>query len=270
MSGSQLIDGAKRRPAFDADADELTIVGIDTNDGAEHPLWDKRIHLPLDPAMLASVDADGIVMPIRVAKQGGVVYVVAGRQRVRHAREVNRLRAEKGIKDRVLVPCVGERMGDVERQAHIASIENEIRRDVPTLEKAAEAQRRIDRSVPIARVAQSFGVSVATVQSWLKSNSLSPEVRASIEAGHVSITAAAKWADLSPKDQVAALELALADSGGKRVSVAKATRTVNPDAPVRPKRAELIALAERDSVAAVGIRIALGLDPMPECKAAAE
>ena len=243
MSGTQLIADASRMPAFRVDPAKLTIVGLDTEDGAEHPLWDKRICLPIDPGLVASIDAHGIVMPIRVAVENGITYVVAGRQRVRSARLVNEQRAKCG-EDPVDVPCVGERMRDTERQAGFAVIENAIRRDMTVLEKASEAQRLIDRSTPIAKVAVYFGVSVPTVQVWLSMLGLAAPVKKAIEAGVVTPTAAAKWADMPKADQIAALELATAESGGKRVSVKRAERVANPDTVVRPSKKLTLAAIE--------------------------
>ncbi len=243
MAGTQLIADAQRRPAFKVDPDTVVIVGLDTDDGPEHPLWDKRIHLPLDPAMQASIDDKGVIQAVRGAVEAGVTYITAGRQRIRNAREVNKRRRALGL-DIVLVDIIAERMGDVERQAEISAIENEIRRDTSALEKAEEAQRRIDRGQPVARIALAFGVSVPTVQAWLKTNGLALTVKKAIEAGAVTVTAASKWADLARADQIAALELAVAESGGKRVSVKGATRTVNPDAPVRPSKKAVLAAIE--------------------------
>jgi ParB-like chromosome segregation protein Spo0J len=269
MSGSQLMDG-KRGSIFWTDPHDLVIVGLDTDDGPEHDLHDKRVRDPLDPLFVESIVAFGVQTPIQVAVKDGRYYVVYGRQRTRGAREAIAILKSRGEDSKILVPCMAAKMGDTKRLAQIAIVENEHRRQDSIAVKAEKAQTLLDRGADVARVALVFAVDTNTVRSWLKFASLSAPVKDAVEAGRITATAASKWADMKKADQVAALELALADSGGKRVSVAKAARAVNPDAPVRPKKADLIALAERDSVAAVGIRIALGLDPMPECKAAAE
>ena len=66
--------------------EDLTIVGIDLIDPA-HPLDDPRATMALDEALVQSVMADGIIQPIIVKAQGPTTFVVAGRQRVRAARE---------------------------------------------------------------------------------------------------------------------------------------------------------------------------------------
>jgi ParB/RepB/Spo0J family partition protein len=257
-----LIEDAVRGSHFKLRPDQCTIVGLDTDDGAEHPLWDKRIRLPIDPGMVASIKARGVVQPIRVAVEDGVYYVVAGRQRVRHAR----IAVEQGTE--VLIPAIAEKMGDVERHAEIATMENAIRRDDSVLEKASEAQRALDREVPIAQVAVRFGVTVATIQNWTSLLGLAAPVKKAIEAGVVAPTAAAKWASLPKADQVAALELAAQATPGKRVSVKGAERIANPNAVVRPSKKALLALVEAapESDFARGIRVALGMEAMPEAE----
>jgi ParB/RepB/Spo0J family partition protein len=250
-----LISDAARGSHFKLRPDQCTIVGLDTEDGPEHPLWDKRVRLPIDPGMVASIKARGVIQPIRVAVEDGVYYVVAGRQRVRSAR----VACEQGAE--VLIPAIADKMGDVERHAEIATIENAIRRDDSALDKAAEAQRALDREVPIAHVAMRFGVTVATIQNWIALLGLAAPVKKAIEAGTIAPTAAAKLADLPKADQVAALELAVQASPGKRVSVKSAQRVANPDAVMRPsKKAALAAMeAMRGTPWADGVAWALGI-----------
>lgn len=226
-----LIDDAPRGTHFKLRPDQCVVVGLDTDDGPEHPLWDKRIRLPIDPGMVASVKEVGVIQPIRVAVEGDRYYVVAGRQRVRSAR----VAVEQGVE--VLINAIAEKMGDVERHAGIATIENAIRRDDSILDKAAEAQRALDREVPIARVAMRFGVTVTTIQSWISLLGLAAPVKDAIEQDRISPTAAARLASLPKADQKAALDLLVAESPGKRPTVAKVRRIVDPSS-VKPSKVE--------------------------------
>ncbi len=227
-----LLENATRGSHFKLDPSECIIVGLDTEDGPEHPLWDKRIRLPIDPGMVASIKDRGVIQPIRVAVENGRCYVVAGRQRVRSAR----VAVEHGVE--VTIPALAEKMGDVERHAETARIENAIRRDDSILDKAADAQRALDRETPIARVAMSFGVTVATVQNWIALLGLAAPVKKAIESGAISPTAAAKLADLPKQEQVSALEAAIAASPGKMPTVAKVARVANPDAPAKVSKVD--------------------------------
>src|SRR5210317_1175692 len=92
----QAIDG-RRINSFALDPYKLTIVGHDTDDGPEHPLYDERIKLPLEQSMIANFRALGVKNPIRVHKTSdGKLIVVDGRRRVLHAREANRQLAREG------------------------------------------------------------------------------------------------------------------------------------------------------------------------------
>jgi ParB family chromosome partitioning protein len=257
-----LIEGATRGSHFKLDPNEVIVVGLDTDDGPEHPLWDKRVHLPLNQEMTDSIIEFGVVQPIRVVVDAdGKVYVSAGRQRVRNARvAIEQLKAA-GEEAEIIVPAIAEKIGDGERHAQIAVVENAHRTASSILDKAEDARRMIDRGTPIGRVALINAVSVPTVQSWLALLDCSTPVKAAVIADKISPTAAVKLAGLPAKDQRAALELAIESSGGKRVSVKAATKTVNPDAVTRPSKRVLLRAIEAmpESPFADGIRFALGL-----------
>lgn len=100
----QALEG-KRLNAFAMDASDLTIIGLDTKDGPEHPLYDERIFLPIDEAMVRNIRAFGVIEAINVRKNGPNVEVVDGRQRVRHARIASQRNVEEGLPP-ILVPCL--------------------------------------------------------------------------------------------------------------------------------------------------------------------
>ena len=54
-----------------------------------HPLYDERIHLPIDKGMVLNIKELGVLEPIIVWKdpENGLTCVVVGRQRVRHTLE---------------------------------------------------------------------------------------------------------------------------------------------------------------------------------------
>ena len=63
-----------------------------------HPLYDERIHLPLDESMILNIMDQGVLEPIIVWKdpETGLSCVVDGRQRVRHTVEANKRLAAAG------------------------------------------------------------------------------------------------------------------------------------------------------------------------------
>ena len=68
------------------DPDKLVLV-----EDKNSPLYDPRIDLPIDEPMVASILALGVQEPVLVWKdpEDGQVKVVAGRQRVKNAREAS-------------------------------------------------------------------------------------------------------------------------------------------------------------------------------------
>lgn len=90
--------GAKRCDSFNADPSDINIIGIDYGD-KDHILYDERITRPLDPAYISMIVKHGVeVIPsIDARSHEGRIEVVDGRQRVRSAREANKIRVANGI-----------------------------------------------------------------------------------------------------------------------------------------------------------------------------
>jgi len=103
------IEGSGKRDLFLVPPEKLVVIGLDTEDEPEHPLYDARVTLPIDQAMVADVAKFGVVQPIRARRNGDKLEVVVGRQRVRLAREANGI----GTGDPIRVPTVnGRRSSD--------------------------------------------------------------------------------------------------------------------------------------------------------------
>jgi ParB family chromosome partitioning protein len=75
-----------------------------------HPLYDERIHLPINEAMVLNIMEQGVLEPIIVWKdpESGLACVVDGRQRVRHTLEANKRLVKQGDSP-LLVPAVTKR-----------------------------------------------------------------------------------------------------------------------------------------------------------------
>lgn len=223
MSGT-LLDGP-RGSLFNMDPNELTIIGLDTKDGPEHVLWDERIKLPLDEAMVLNIMAHGVREPVivSVTREGDkkIAAVVDGRRRVMHAREANRRLAKEGDKI-VRVPVIGERDMSERDMSFLSASLNEIRLDDPGMVKVAKASRMKARGYTISEIAVSFGVDPQTVSMWLGVNGLSDATKRAITKGDITMTAASKLAGLAPDKQKEALEelMAEAANGQKPTAVA--------------------------------------------------
>ncbi len=121
-----------------------------------HPLYDERVHLPIDEGMVLNIKELGVLEPIIVWKdpETGLTCVVVGRQRVKHTIEANKLLLKEG-KDPLFVPGVVKR-GSANQMAKYMVSENEIRRpDTPLGGYVANAEGILGlHSTPLYRHAQ--------------------------------------------------------------------------------------------------------------------
>ncbi len=132
-----------------------------------HPLYDERVHLPIDEGMVLNIKELGVLEPIIVWKdpETGLTCVVVGRQRVKHTLEANKLRLKEG-KDPLLVPGVVKR-GSANQMAKYMVSENEIRRPDTPLGRAKKMSDALDRGFDEDDIAVLFGCSVQTVRATL-------------------------------------------------------------------------------------------------------
>lgn len=148
-------DGPRRNTFLLApESPSIVIVGLDTQDGDSHPLYDTRIHKPLREATVIDILLNGVIEPVIVTKgrkcapllSGEAVpaeaaLVVDGRGRVMHAREANRRLLAAGsvpIRVPVLSPMRGS---DSELLGRLVAL-NEHRQEDSALGKA----RKIDEA----------------------------------------------------------------------------------------------------------------------------
>ncbi len=187
--------------------EELTLV---TEEG--HPLFDPRVHLPLRESLVLNIKAHGVKEPILVRKNGDILEVVDGRQRVKHAIEANkRFRAEgcEQIRVRVII----ER-GDDATMAGIMVLTNENRMDDNPVAKAEKARKLIyDYGKSEADVAVVFGCTKQTLKMYLSLLDLCPAVRNAVERSEISATAASKLSKLHHDEQKEMLETMRSQGG---------------------------------------------------------
>lgn len=199
--GAQAFD-AKRFTGWWLPPDEIVIIGLDTKDGPEHPLYHARIHLPLDEQQIANIDAHGIIQPVQVRKNGGVAEVVAGRQRVRMARVVNERRiARDGRKAvLVLVPVVKAEGDDKILSARSYS-ENAVRTNDDVIEEAKNMARLKAQGYTEKEVAVHFGCSHSVVLKRLGLLELAAPVIKAVQSGKIAPTMALGLKGLSHDEQ---------------------------------------------------------------------
>lgn len=195
-------NAAGRTDLLQFDPDTLVLV-----EDPKHPLYDKRVHLPIDEPMVLSIMEQGVLEPIQVrkngtGKDGPIVEVVFGRQRVKNAREANR-RLRKLGRPPVRVSATWFR-GDDKQAVGNMMAENMVRRDVNPLERAELMQRYIRYGSSEREVAVVAGCTVQTVKDTLRLLDLSPEIQAAVTTGALPAGAAKELADVPRERQAEA------------------------------------------------------------------
>ncbi|HIE8869942.1 TPA: ParB/RepB/Spo0J family partition protein [Klebsiella variicola] len=182
-----------------------------------HPLYDERVHLPLNEAVILNIMELGVLEPIIVWKdpETGLSCVVDGRQRVRHTLEANKRLSKEG-KEPLLVPAVAKR-GSAVRMAQAMVSANEIRQADTPLGRAKKMADALERGHDEDDLSLMFGVSVQTVRATLSLLDATQAVRDAVESGTVTATQARQLASLKPEEQrekVSEIEAATAGTTG--------------------------------------------------------
>jgi len=187
--------------------EKLVVVGLDTRDGEEHPLWDERIALPIDDAMVLSIMAIGVRVPVEVLVRADRFVVVDGRQRTRNAREANkRLAALHEVPLTVpIIATQGSRLSE-EMASLIATTLNELRSGDPFPVRARRAKRLLDRGLEHVQVATAFGIVPSTLDDWMQVLHAHPVILSSIESGEISLKVAIELTHAPLAAQPQALE----------------------------------------------------------------
>ena len=206
------------------DPNELIIIGLDTDDGEEHPLYDERAFLETDNNLVANILVYGIQQPVLVSKEAGKLYVVDGRQRVKAARSAAE-RSESAGEYAVKVPT-RESAGDDKRVAGIMVSTNEQRKQDTALSRAFKAARLLDLIGDIDEVCLAFGRSKTTIRNWLSLAKADSRIHAAIKEKKLSTQAGVELSKLPREEQVEQLEKLQASMTSGRISEAVAKKAV--------------------------------------------
>jgi ParB family transcriptional regulator, chromosome partitioning protein len=209
------------------------------------PLFDKRVHLPMSESLVLNIMHHGVLQPVVVAKntETGAVEVVAGRQRVKAAREANtRLRAQ-GCEP-IFVPGV-TRKSDGAALAGVMVSENELREDDTPLGRAEKMRHLAALGRDEAMLGIVFGCSPQTVRNTMALLDCCAAVRQAVAAGKLGVGHALKLSKMAAAEQHEKLGALLAVDGLNGHARARTQRAiVEPDA-VRTRSRAAIA-ARRD------------------------
>lgn len=232
-------------------------------DDVNHPLYDERIHLPIDDAMVRNIADQGVLEPIIVWKdrETGKVCVVDGRQRVRHTREANTLLTAEG-KDVLLIPGV-VRQGSAVRMSQAMVSANEIRRADTPLGRAKKMASMIERGHDEDDLALLFGVGTQTVRATLALLECTQAVQDAVESGAVNVSQARQLATMPPEEQRETVK-ALADAGTGVKGHERARRQREVLASKDPASAKPRMKTRKEIMAALGAGSGFGGGPYAE------
>ena len=186
----------------------LFISGLDTDsDASNDPLYDERIFLADNEALIRNIMTYGVQQPVLVRQDGDRLFVVDGRQRVRASRIAATRQAEAGeLQLRVPVIMV---QGDDKRVQGIMISTNENREEDGILAKAIKAARMFDMWGNREEVCTAFGRGRGTIDAWLRLAAALPSVHDAINQGRISASAGIEIAALPRTEQEEALNARL-------------------------------------------------------------
>lgn len=209
-----------------ADPDELVIIGLDTLDGPEHPLFDPRINRPLEEARIRNFLFYGVMTPVEARRNAeGKLEIVDGRGRVRYARAAKALQVQRG-EETLKVPVTIVKGEDSHlfgrsRGRNIHDVDG-------PMTTAKNVQRLIGMGQTIAQVADTFGVTEQTIRNYQTMLDLDPAVIEAMVTEEITSTAAIQLAVLPKADQKAVLDEVKTEqkASGKRTTVEKVKEKV--------------------------------------------
>lgn len=207
--------------------------------------------------MVAGMKIVGFFGSISIVRDSatGQAIVCAGRNRVRAAREANKqIRAEHMAAGLVSEDAIAGKLVRVaavlisaDHAIEVMVSENELRRDIPPLQKAETAAKWLARSGDREQVRRAFGVSGATLTALLKLNELAPETRAAVEDGTLAWTAAVEMVGMPHAKQrtVVAAETTAATGGTRRAKISAIRKAVGKSvAPTKKTVLGILRVAE--------------------------
>lgn len=192
--------------------------------------FDERALLETSDSLVKNIMTNGVIQPVVIAKDGSQAVVVAGRQRVKAAREANQRLSEMGAEP-LKVPCVLRR-GDNAEMYGIVIAENEQRRDDIPMDKARKLNRYLNYGGTIELAAEVFGVSLNTIKNWMALLDLTDEAKEAVKSGDISSSAAKELSHLPNQEQEKAIKKI------KRSGVKSATKVkdILDNKPIRKRR----------------------------------
>ena len=218
---------AKAGTIHQVDPRSLVVIGLDTEDGVEHALYDERVKYPLREALVASIVAKGVLSPVHVRIDDGKAVVVDGRQRVRAAREAAARFAAEGSPIQLRVPVIVV----AAKKAAVAAFQsvalNALRQADSFAVTARKAAHLFTLTKNIGEVALAFGISEPVAKKLVSfGENASDALVEAVADGTISASAGVVLAEASEAEQEAAVAEArapvTAEAAAQGVSEGKA------------------------------------------------
>lgn len=235
-----------RRDVFIGHDTDVTVIGLDTADGPEHPLYDPRITLPITDDDLASVAEYGVKQPVLCWRNPETkrVELIDGIQRTRWVRALNEGRSPA---NKIRLPRLTEAGLTQEQAIDLKVVLNAFRKDNDHIAKGAivEHLQRMGRTRERIRLLLN-GVSLVSIDNWhrLYRNG-TPELHAAVRAGKVQPSAGWEIAKGTPEQQALALARVESHLNGESAASQNASNG-GPKIPVKPTVKDTAADAAKD------------------------
>lgn len=193
--GKTLFPDASRGSHFVFDPNDLTLI-----EDPKHVLYDSRVSMPLDETLVLNIMVHGVIEPVVIVRVDDTPVVIAGRQRVRAAREANRRLKLEG-KQPIKVRCI-HREGEERDRLGVMISENELRQDNGPLAKARLCARYLGMNGgDHADAATVFGVTSKTTHQWMQFLELDATVIRAVDNNKLSFAAAMELHGLASEAQ---------------------------------------------------------------------
>lgn len=228
--------------------EELVLVGKDTKDGPEHPLYSSRIHQELDRGFVDNIRYRGVQQAITIAFDSSKrPLVVAGRRRVLHAREANKQRKIDGEQP-YRIACI-EKLNTNQRElVFTKSSENNFRIDTNPIEKAEEAANMLDAGMTSEEVMIAMGWKQANLYRYLRLLKAPEDIKGAVREGKLNLRGALALLQMDdPEEREKELSAIMEQGGslehGKAKELehkAKIQKSSRQNAPGRPPSKSLL------------------------------
>ena len=233
------LEGHAKKDAFGVDPEQVYVPGLDkhpiTGEVEEvSPYQKRRLAIPLDEKMIASLMADGhqqvVLCEKPIPSNHSFFSVLDGVQRIRNGREANDRLEKKGLpRNKVLIYI--ETKVDELRRFSVMTTGNTLRTDASDQDNAEMAHWLIHvKHYDLGDVARWFGKTRQTINAWLSDLGFTDDLKAAVTDGSMSKTVARTIAAMPAEKQKKVIEEVKSASASKagsrkgKVSVRDAIR----------------------------------------------